>query len=124
MSGNITVLQGNIVTINNEITALQQGTLSNIAMALPIGTGTITSTSVNNGIVSYTVTQGTAQRSGRVAFSYNSSTSTVTYDDEYTQTAATNLNFTMTANSTATTLRYDTTSAITNSSLYYRIQTI
>jgi len=124
VEGNVTVLQGNIVTINNQISALQQGTVSNVAVTLPISSGTICSTGVANGVVNYTVTQGTAQRSGKINFSYNSTTSAVSYDEEYTQTGSTSLIFTMTANSTATSLNYNTTSAGTNSLLYYRIQSV
>lgn len=124
LAGNVTVLEGNIVTINSQIATLQQGTISNVAATLPISSGAVTASSLSNGSFNYTVTQGTAQRTGRINFNYNSSTSTVSYDEEYTQVGTTNLVFTLTANSTATSINYNTTGSAVASALYYIIQSV
>jgi len=123
---NVAVLQGNVITINNQINSLQQGNLGNIAFTIPSTptTGTITTTNTSNGVISYTMTQGSAQRSGRISFSYNSATSAVSYDEEYTQTGTTVMSFNMTANSTQTNFNYNSAGAGTNSKLYYRLQSV
>lgn len=113
---NVAILQSNIVTINAEIAALQTGTTTANAATLIGGTsGSVTSVFANNASISYTVTQGSKQRTGVLSMSrYGSSAS---YDDEYNETGTTNLTFNVTANATALSVNYATT---TTSTLIYR----
>ena len=121
MQSNVTVLQGNVVTINAEIAALQSGTINSNYVVLSDSTsGVITHTTSNNGVISYTLSQGTKQRTGSIKFAF--SNSTVMYDEEYTEDATTQIAFTMTANSTQASLNYNTAGAGTTTSLLYQLK--
>ena len=113
---NVAILQSNIVTINAEIAALQAGSTNSNVANLAAGTsGNITAIFSNNASISYTVTQGSKQRTGTIKMArYGSSAS---YDDEYSETGTTNLTFNVTANATALSWNYTTT---TTSTLIYR----
>ena len=119
LQSDISVLQGNIVTINAEIATLQAGTLSSNVATLTGGTtGLITGLSTSNGVINYTLAQGSSVRSGAIKYSF--SNSTVSYDEEYTQDATTNLTLTMTANSGYASLNYNNPGV--TSTLTYRTQ--
>lgn len=123
ITNNVAVLQSNVTTINNQIAVLQAGSLSsNVATLLGATTGTVTNTTANNGIITYTLSQGTAQRTGTIKYSF--SNSTVSYDEEYSQDAATVCAFTMTANATYANLNYNTTGTSTTSTLKYRLTSL
>jgi len=117
LQGNVTVLEGNITTINSQISALEAASINSISTSLPSSSsGTITSTTANNAIISYTLTQGSKQRTGTIKLARYSST--VSYDEEYDETATTDLVFTMDANTTQANLKYTTT---TGTDMLYRI---
>jgi hypothetical protein len=120
LQGNVTVLEGNITTINSQIASLQAASTSSTPASLPSSSsGTITSTTANNAIISYTLTQGSKQRTGSIKLArYNS---TVAYDEEYDETATTDVVFTIDANSTQANLKYTTT---TGTDMLYRITTL
>lgn len=86
---------------------------------LAASSGTITSFTANNAVVTYTLSQSTKQRTGVIKLARY--TSTTRYDDEYDETGATNLVFAVSANSTHSSLTYTTTTATT---LLYRITSL
>jgi len=120
LNANVTAIQSNIITINNEISALHTGILSaNVAQIGATSSGIITVLTANNAVINYTLTQGTKNRTGTIRSSYNSATSTVAYDEEYSETGTTDIVFSMDANSTQANLKYITTTATT---VLYRTQ--
>ena len=118
LESNVGVIQGNIVTINNQIAVLQAGTTSsNSASLLSSSSGNIAGINATNATISYSlIQQGNMQRNGTILMSRYGST--ISYEEDYTQTAPTDIIFSMTANSTAASLNYTTTSA---TNLLYRI---
>ena len=123
LSSNVTILQGNIVTINSQINALQTGSIvSNVATFSGGVTGAVQGISANNGIISYSLQQGSAQRTGQIKFAF--SNSTVTYDEEYTQDASTVIELTMTANATHSSFNYSTVGTGTITTLQYQIKSL
>ncbi len=117
LQSNVVVLQGNITTLTNEIAILQAGTLnSNSVSLLSSSTGTIAGINGTNALINYTLVQGSNQRSGSIQMSRFGST--VSYEEDYTQTGSTDINFTMSANSSAASLNYTTTTA---TNLLYRV---
>jgi hypothetical protein len=115
VSGNVTILQQQVAQLQNEIGVPTVVTLPTSS------SGTVTITSANNAIINYTLNQGTKQRTGEIRMSYYPSISTVTYDEEYNETATTDLVFTMNANTTQANLNYTTTTA---TQLLYTITTL
>jgi hypothetical protein len=119
LQSSVAVIQGNLVTINANIAALQAGTLSSSVATLTGGTtGLIVGVQPSNGVISYTLAQGSSIRTGAIKYSF--SNSTVSYDEEYTQDATTTVQFAMTANSSYASLNYNNPSV--TSTLTYRIQ--
>lgn len=123
LESNVSIIQGNIVTINAEIAALQSGTTtSNVATLADGVSGVITNTTANNGVITYTLSQGTSQRTGSIKFAF--SNSTVLYDEEYTENATTHIVLNMTANATHANLNYNTVGAGTTTSLLYQLKSV
>ena len=119
LEANVTILQSNVTTINAQILALQSATTSsNVVVLAGPSTGTIAGIPSTNATISYTLTQGSNQRTGQIFMSRNGSN--ISYDEEYSQTAATDIALSMTANATYGSLNYTTT---TLTSLSYRITT-
>lgn len=118
-AANVTALETNVTDIDSRVSALEAGSvLANpIAITGP-GTGTITTFTSNNAFISYTLTQGIKQRSGTIKASRYDSTSSVSYDDEYTETATTDINLSVTANASHMSLNYST---ISSTSFLYQI---
>jgi hypothetical protein len=122
LQSNVAILQGNVVTMQAAIAALQAGTLTANTITVTSGAGTITNLSANNAIISYTLNQGTTQRTGQLKYSFNNSA--VNYDEEYTEPSATptNISLSMTvANSSYVSLNYSTTST---TSIQYQVSSL
>jgi hypothetical protein len=128
VNGNIAILQGNVVAINSNIATLgsqintiNNAVLNNISTTLqPLTSGNITTFTANNAIINYTLNQNSLHRTGAFKVSYNPVSSTVIYDEEYTEgSTPTDVSFAFAANSSTVTWTYNTTT-ITN--LEYRIQ--
>lgn len=120
LQGNVTVLNGNVVTLQNEINALNSALLNNLTATLqPLTSGNITNFTANNAIITYIAVQNNNHRTGTIQVSYNSATSSVAYEEDYSEPATTDVTFALTANATAVTWAYTTT---TLTSLEYRIQ--
>jgi hypothetical protein len=120
-AANITALQANVTTINGQIAVIQgqvpTKTFTNLAIAATAAT--ITSSTANNSVISYTLGQGANERSGTIKFSRASST--VAYIEDSTDTGSTDVVFTMNANVTHTNLNY-TAGAVAN--LIYSFNTV
>jgi hypothetical protein len=117
-----------VVAVNNALALIQsdlnviQEKIPATALTIPASTtGSIRGISSNNAIIAYTLTQGVKQRTGRITMSYHPTISSVDYDEEYTETAATDLTFNITANSSAMNFGYST---VSSTSLMYSIQLI
>jgi hypothetical protein len=126
---NVAVLQANLVAVNNQVAQVQAGVLSNTASTISSNvstttTGTIFASGVSNGIITYIATQGSAVRSGRISYSYDSSLSTVIYDEEYSQTGPTTFSLSLTANTTAVTLNYSNPAGSPAYTIHYRNQSV
>jgi len=120
-TANITALQANVTTINGQIALIQNQTpaktFTNLAIAATATT--ITSSTANNSVISYTLGQGANERSGTIKFSRASST--VAYIEDSTDTGSTDVVFTMNANTTTTNLNY---TAGTVANLIYSFNTV
>lgn len=124
-AANIVALQGNLVLVNSNISSLtsrvvslESGVVGYSTANLLAGASaaTITNITANNAVISYTMGQGSSIRSGAITMSR--SAGTVSFSEEYTETVATDIVFTMNANATAASLNYTATTA---GNLQYRI---
>ena len=124
-AANIVALQGNLVLVNSNISSLtsrvvslESGVVGYSTANLLAGASaaTITNITANNAVISYTMGQGSSIRSGAITMSR--SAGTVSFSEEYTETVATDIVFTMNANTTAASLNYTATTA---GNLQYRI---
>jgi hypothetical protein len=92
------------------------------ALDIPsLTTGHIKGIFANNAIIAYTLTQGSNQRTGRITLDYFPTVSSLTYDEEYSETGPTDFVFNLTANSMAMNFNYST---ISSTQLLYSIQLI
>jgi hypothetical protein len=73
--------------------------------------GTIAGINANTTTVSYSLYQGANQRTGIIKAAHNGPT--VTYEEDYTETATTDITFSMTANISYLSLNYSTSTAST-----------
>jgi hypothetical protein len=73
--------------------------------------GTLIGINANTAMISYSLYQGVNQRTGIIKAAHNGST--VTYEEDYTETATTDITFNMTANTNYSSLNYSTTTAST-----------
>ena len=111
-AANIIALQNAVADLDDRVTILESGTTTSTSRTLSgASSGAITAFTSNNATISYTCSQGTTQRTGVIKASRFASGSTVSYDEEYTQTATTDLVLTMSANSSYMSLNYSTTTA-------------
>ena len=119
-SSNVSQLESDVLDLQAQVTILAGGSFkSNIATLAGPSSGTIRAFTANNAVINYTATQAAAQRSGQIRASRFSSN--VSYDEEYSQTAATDLILTITANTTHMNIDYSTTSA---TSMLYTINSL
>ncbi len=122
LQSNVVVLTGNIVSLESRVTALEGATTDETHVALSAGVvtaQTITNTSANNAVITYTMSQGSAQRTGTIRVARV--TSDVSYEEDYTETGATDIVFSMNANVTHTNLNYTSSTA---ANLTYRINSL
>jgi len=111
-AANIVALETAVTDIDSRVTSLESGSV----LAHPVsitgpGSGIITVFTSNNAFISYTLTQGVKQRSGTIKASRYDSTSSVSYDDEYTETDTTDISLSVSANTTHMSLNYSTISS-------------
>jgi hypothetical protein len=108
---NLTAIQDALTQIQNQLTGQLPKTVN---ISLPsTSSGQITSITSNNAIIKYTLNQGSVQRSGAIDLSRYATSSTVSYDEEYNQTAVTDIVFSANGNTTQANLYYTTTTATT-----------
>jgi hypothetical protein len=124
-AGNIIALQGNLVLVNSNASALAErvskleaGTYTFVSVNLPAGAveATITSITANNAVINYTLGQGAVERTGTITASRAGGL--VSYTEEYIETAPTDIVFSMNANVTTANLNFSST---TVANLFYRI---
>ena len=124
-AANVTALQSNLVLVNSNVSALtsrvvslESGVVGYSTTELLAGASaaTITNITANNAVISYSMGQGSSVRTGSITLSR--SASTVSFAEEYTETVATDVVFTMNANATTASLNYTATTA---GNLQYRI---
>lgn len=122
LQGNVVVLEGNIVALDNRVTVLENAVTNTTTVALlgsVVSPATITNTSANNAVITYTMDQGSVQRTGTIRVARVASG--VSYEEDYTETSATDIVFSMNANVTHTNLNYISSTA---ANLTYRITSL
>jgi hypothetical protein len=117
-SANVTALETSVTDLDNRVTSLESGVSVHNAQTLTAATGNIRGFSANNITISYTCSQGTTQRMGVIRGARYLTDATVSWDDEFTQTADTDLALSITGNSTYMTLAYTT---VTSTSFVYSV---
>lgn len=118
LQGNVIVLEGNIVALTAAVAAVTDVTVHR-ALTAGASAATITNVTANNAVISYTISQGSQQRTGKINVSRISNA--VSYEEDYTETGTTDIVFTMNANVTHTNLNY---SASTGANLTYSIKSL
>lgn len=116
-AANVAILQQDVIDLDNRVTALESSVSSHNAQTLTTS-GSIRGFSSNNITIHYTCSQGTVQRTGVIKGSRYLTGTTVSWDDEYTQTGTTDLALSISGNSTYMSLDYTT---ITSTSFLYNI---
>lgn len=107
-------LVANVTSLQNTVGITKANTLTGPS------SGTVTAITANNAIISYTLGQGVKQRTGTIKLERNSTTAS--YEEDYSETAATDLVFSFDASTgTQINVNYTTT---TTTSLLYRILTL
>ena len=81
LSSNVVANSANIAILQSEVAALGGSPLNFSASAS--SSGTLTSITANNATITYTLTQGTKQRTGSLRLSYVKSAGTASFDEEY-----------------------------------------
>ena len=122
LQSNVVVLTGNVVSLENRVTALEGVTTDETSIALSAGivsAQTITNTSANNAVITYTMSQGSVQRTGSIKVARVASD--VSYEEDYTETGLTDIVFSMNANVSHTNLNYTSSTA---ANLTYRITSL
>jgi Major tropism determinant N-terminal domain len=118
-SANIAALQSNVSTLQTQVASLSGQLLTTVSATLSAASsGQLAVITSNNATVSYTLSQGSVQRSGVIHLSRFASGSTVGIDEDYTQTAATDIVFSANANTTQANVYYTTTTA---TSMLYQV---
>jgi len=121
-SANIAAIQSNVAGLQSNVASIQGQLGSTVSVALSAASsGQLTTVTSNNATINYTLTQGSVQRSGAIHLSRLASGSTIAYDEDYNQTAATDIVFSANANSTQANLYYTTTTA---TNMLYQINTV
>jgi len=120
LQGNITTINGNITTINSQIAALQSGiTTSNVAV-LSTTSGNIATITTNNATINYTLTQSGKQRTGVIKMSRSGSTFSI--EEDYSETATTDVVFSISGSSVSGNLTYTQTTY--PSTLLYQVKNV
>ena len=120
ISANVTANSANIAILQTEVNALG-GSPINVSYGSSTS-GIVTTTTANNATISYTLTQGTKQRTGSFRMSYVKSAGVVSFDEEYDEAnGTTDIVFTANASTTNANILYTTTTA---TSVRYLITTV
>jgi hypothetical protein len=106
--------------LDNRLSAVENGVVAYVTRTLT-SSGSVQGFSANNIVISYVFNQGSTQRQGVIKGSRYASGSTVSWDDEYTQTADTDLALGISGNSSYMSLDYST---ITATSFVYNVTSI
>jgi hypothetical protein len=124
--GAVTSLTSGVSLINANVSALSN-TVANIAATITStnvtlaanSSGTITAIPATNAEIRYTLTQGVKRRSGTLQF--NRVDSTVGYEEDYNETATTDITLSANANVTHANINYTTT---TTTYFAYQVRTV
>lgn len=119
-ASNLTALESSVTNLDNRVTALESGVTEHNFQTLTTS-GSIRGFSANNIVINYTCHQGTTQRMGVLKAARYSTGTTVSWDDEFTQTGSTDLSLSVSGNSSYMSLNYSTT---TSTSFLYNVVTI
>jgi hypothetical protein len=120
LQSNVTILQGNIVTLT---AAISGAGLNTTVVSLNSGTqNSVAGITANNATITYTLNENGAQRTGVVHISRPVGSATVSYDEEYSQTATTQTTLSISGNTSYSTLWANTSTY--PSTLSYRISSI
>jgi hypothetical protein len=122
LQSNVTVINGSIASLYNRIAQLEGTTANETSQSLSAGVvtaQTITGLLANNSVITYTMSQGSYQRTGIIKVA--KVVSGVSYEEDYTETGVTDIVFSMNANVTHASLNYTSSTA---ANLLYRITTL
>lgn len=118
LEGNVLVLESNIASLEAAVSSITD-TVYRTQLAAGASSATITNMTANNAVISYTMNQGSQQRTGKINVSRVSNS--VSYEEDYTETGTTDIVFSMNANVTHTNLNY---SSSTVANLTYSIKSL
>lgn len=118
LEGNVVVLESNIASLEAAVSSITD-TVYRTQLAAGASSATITNMTANNAVISYTMNQGSQQRTGKINVSRVSNS--VSYEEDYTETGTTDIVFSMNANVTHTNLNY---SSSTVANLTYSIKSL
>ena len=109
-TSNVANLNVAVAGLESNVAVLQSTALPTVYnQFLPISSsGTINRFSANASVFEYVLSQGSSLRSGTIRSTYDSSTSTVSYEEDYTETGSTDITFSLAANSTQVDINYTT----------------
>jgi hypothetical protein len=114
-AANLINVESNVSILQSNVAQLQANAASTRANTVVLGastSGVVRGVFSNNAVIYYTLNQGgSLQRRGEINFSRIGSS--VIYQDDYTETATSDLVLSITGNSTAANLNYTTTTATT-----------
>jgi hypothetical protein len=119
---NLATIAAEVASLVTITSALSGQTGQNISQILPPGSsGSIAGITANNALITYTLSQGTKQRSGTITLSRWFAGAPIVYAEDYTETATTDVIFSISANSSQSSFDYSTT---TVTSLLYNIKSL
>lgn len=122
ITANIGQISSSVSTLQNVVGSLSTQSGQNISIILPPGSnGTVDIVTANNAQITYTLSQGTKQRTGTLTVSRWFADTPLTYFEDYTETAATDVIFSFDSNSSQANLNYTTT---TLTSMLYNIKAL
>jgi hypothetical protein len=114
----LTLTNSNLVAVSNRVLALEAQSFGYYTQTLFPNVNNINITTISNSssTISYSIAQGTAERSGTITLAR--ANSVVAVDETYSESSSTDVVFNITANTTTTVWNYASTLGGT---LYYRI---
>jgi len=114
----LTLTNSNLVAVSNRVLALEAQSFGYYTKTLVANVTNVNITTISNSssTISYSIDQGTAERSGTITLAR--ANSAVAVDETYSESSSTDVVFNITANTTTTVWNYSTTLGGT---LYYRI---
>jgi hypothetical protein len=119
-ASNLTALESAVTSLDNRVTSLEAGVTEHNFQTLTTS-GSIRGFSANNIVINYTCHQGTTQRMGILKAARYLTGTTVSWDDEFTETGSTDLSLSVSGNSSYMSLDYSTT---TSTSFLYNVVSI